>query len=138
MAEELLAAQGFTLGHFPQSFEYATIGGFAATRSSGQYSVRYGRFDELVVALRVATARGTVDLGRVVKDGLCIAIEPMVNVGGVATRVLDDHWTVVTEDGSLSAHFEHTLACFPEGPVILTRAEGAENGADRQKIGAVA
>ena len=80
---------------------------------------------------------GTADLGRVVKDGLCIAIEPMVNVGGVATRVLDDHWTVVTEDGSLSAHFEHTLACFPEGPVILTRAEGAENGADRQKIGAV-
>ena len=69
VAEELLAAQGFTLGHFPQSFEYATIGGFAATRSSGQYSVRYGRFDELVVALRVATARGTVDLGRAPRSG---------------------------------------------------------------------
>ena len=81
---------------------------------------------------------GTADLGRVIKEGLCIAIEPMVNVGGVATRVLDDHWTVVTEDGSLSAHFEHTLACLPAGPVVLTRAENAANGADRQKIGALA
>lgn len=61
---------------------------------------------------------GTADLGRVIKEGLCIAIEPMVNIGGIATRVLDDNWTVVTEDGSLSAHFEHTLACLPEGPVI--------------------
>src|SRR5947209_11013038 len=56
---------------------------------------------------------GLADLGRVIKEGLCIAIEPMVNVGGIATRVLEDNWTVVTEDGSLSAHFEHTLACLP-------------------------
>jgi len=52
-----------TLGHFPQSFEYATIGGFAATRSSGQSSSGYGRFDSMVVGLKVATARGTWDLG---------------------------------------------------------------------------
>ena len=63
---------------------------------------------------------GAPDLGRVIKEGLCVAIEPMVNVGGIATRVLEDNWTVVTEDGSLSAHFEHTLACLPEGPVVLT------------------
>ncbi len=49
-AEEALAAQGMTLGHFPQSFEYATIGGFAATRSAGQASSGYGRFDDLVTA----------------------------------------------------------------------------------------
>ena len=48
-AEALLAAEGLTLGHYPQSFEYATIGGFAATRSSGQSSAGYGRFDALVV-----------------------------------------------------------------------------------------
>ena len=72
---------------------------------------------------------GTADLGRVIKEGLCIAIEPMVNVGGVATRVLDDNWTVVTEDGSLSAHFEHTLACLPDGPIVLTAAEPASTGA---------
>ncbi len=62
-AEALLAAEGLTLGHYPQSFEYATIGGFAATRSSGQSSAGYGRFDALVVALRVATARGELRLG---------------------------------------------------------------------------
>ncbi|GAA3767869.1 FAD-binding oxidoreductase [Microbacterium kribbense] len=63
-AEELLGARGYTLGHFPQSFEYATIGGFAATRSSGQASRGYGRFDELVHRLRIATPAGDLDLGR--------------------------------------------------------------------------
>jgi alkyldihydroxyacetonephosphate synthase len=62
-AEALLAAHGMMLGHFPQSFEYATIGGFAATRSSGQSSAGYGRFDSMVVALRVATPIGEVRLG---------------------------------------------------------------------------
>jgi hypothetical protein len=50
-AEALLAEHGFTLGHFPQSYEWATIGGFAATRSSGQASAGYGRFDEMVLGL---------------------------------------------------------------------------------------
>jgi len=63
-AEELLGARGFTLGHFPQSFEYASLGGYAATRSSGQASRGYGRFDDLVHALRVATPRGDLDVGR--------------------------------------------------------------------------
>ncbi|GAA2004424.1 FAD-binding oxidoreductase [Microbacterium ulmi] len=63
-AEELLGARGFTLGHFPQSFEYASLGGFAATRSSGQASRGYGRFDDLVHALRVATPVGELVLGR--------------------------------------------------------------------------
>ena len=63
-AEELLGARGYTLGHFPQSFEYASIGGYAATRSSGQASRGYGRFDDLVHALRVATPAGELVLGR--------------------------------------------------------------------------
>lgn len=63
-AEELLGARGYTLGHFPQSFLYASLGGFAATRSSGQASRGYGRFDDLVHALRVATPVGELDLGR--------------------------------------------------------------------------
>jgi alkyldihydroxyacetonephosphate synthase len=62
-AEHLLSEHGLTLGHFPQSFEYASIGGFAATRSSGQASTGYGRFDALVMALRVATPLGTLELG---------------------------------------------------------------------------
>jgi alkyldihydroxyacetonephosphate synthase len=63
-AEELLAPYGLTVGHLPQSFEHASIGGFAATRSAGQASSGYGRFDEMVVALDVATPEGTLRLGR--------------------------------------------------------------------------
>lgn len=54
--------------------------------------------------------------------GLTIAIEPMVNLGGPATRTLSDRWTIVTVDGSLSAHFEHTVAITDDGPLVLTRA----------------
>jgi alkyldihydroxyacetonephosphate synthase len=63
-AEEMLAERGFTLGHFPQSFERATLGGFAATRSAGQASAGYGRFDQMVVGMRVATPGGLLHLGR--------------------------------------------------------------------------
>lgn len=63
-AEKLLAGHGLSLGHFPQSFEYASIGGFAATRSSGQASAGYGRFDDMIMRLKIATPTGTVDLGR--------------------------------------------------------------------------
>jgi alkyldihydroxyacetonephosphate synthase len=63
-AERLLGKHGFSLGHFPQSFEYATIGGFAATRSSGQDSAGYGRFNEMVCGLRMVTPVGTMELGR--------------------------------------------------------------------------
>jgi alkyldihydroxyacetonephosphate synthase len=57
-AEEALAAEGLTLGHFPQSFEYATIGGFAATRSAGQASSGYGRFDSLVTSIAMTGPAG--------------------------------------------------------------------------------
>lgn len=63
-AEALLAEHGFTIGHHPQSFLFATIGGFAAARSSGQASAGYGRFDEVVVGLTLATPQGTIELGR--------------------------------------------------------------------------
>jgi methionyl aminopeptidase len=52
--------------------------------------------------------------------GMTIAIEPMVNIGGRETRTMDDNWTIVTADGSLSAHFEHTIVIEPDGPRILT------------------
>jgi methionyl aminopeptidase len=57
--------------------------------------------------------------------GLVLAIEPMVNEGGPESRVLDDGWTVVTRDGSRSAHFEHTVAITPQGPEVLTLLDGA-------------
>jgi methionyl aminopeptidase len=58
--------------------------------------------------------------GPQLKPGLVVAVEPMVNVGGWETRVLADDWTVVTADGSLSAHFEHTIAVTEDGPEVLT------------------
>jgi len=60
--------------------------------------------------------------GPLLKVGMTIAIEPMITAGDPATRTLDDKWTVVTMDGSLSAHFEHTVAVTENGPVILTTA----------------
>lgn len=63
-AEELLAARGWALGHHPQSFPHATIGGYAMTRSSGQASAGYGRFDEMVRALTVVTPVGVIEAGR--------------------------------------------------------------------------
>jgi len=58
--------------------------------------------------------------GPTLKSGMVFAIEPMVNAGGRETKLLDDQWSVVTADGSLSAHFEHTIAVTDDGPEILT------------------
>lgn len=63
---------------------------------------------------------GAPGRGPELRPGLVIAVEPMVNMGGWETRVLADDWTVVTADGSLSAHFEHTIAITSEGIEILT------------------
>lgn len=62
--EALLQARGYTFGHLPQSWERATIGGYAATRSAGQASTGYGRSDDMVESLLVATPEGTLELGR--------------------------------------------------------------------------
>ena len=61
--------------------------------------------------------------GPYLKEGMVLAIEPMVNAGRAAVRVLDDGWTAVTVDGSLSAHFEHSVAVSKDGPVILSRLD---------------
>lgn len=63
---------------------------------------------------------GTPGHGLRLIPGMVIAIEPMINQGTHRVRVLDDKWTTVTADGKLSAHFEHTIAVTPNGPVILT------------------
>jgi methionyl aminopeptidase len=58
--------------------------------------------------------------GPTLKSGMVYAVEPMVNAGGPETRLLEDQWTVVTADGSLSAHFEHTIAVTADGPEVFT------------------
>ncbi len=90
-AEELLAAHGFSLGHFPQSFQFATIGGFAATRSSGQDSAGYGRFDDMVRGVRAVTPAGLLDLGRAPASAAGPDLRQLIvgseGVFGVITRV---------------------------------------------------
>lgn len=63
--------------------------------------------------------------GPVLKAGMVFAIEPMVTMGGWEVRILPDRWTAVTEDGSLAAHFEHTVAITENGPDVLTRTDQA-------------
>src|SRR3954447_14512436 len=90
-AERLLAERGFSLGHFPQSFQFATIGGFAATRSSGQDSAGYGRFNDMVRGLRAITPAGVLDLGRAPESAAGPDLRQLLigseGVFGIITRV---------------------------------------------------
>lgn len=90
-AERLLGERGFSLGHFPQSFQFATLGGFAATRSSGQDSAGYGRFDDMVRGLRMITPAGVLDLGRAPASAAGPDLRQLLigseGVFGVITRV---------------------------------------------------
>ena len=90
-AERLLGERGFSLGHFPQSFQFATIGGFAATRSSGQDSAGYGRFNDMVRGLRTVTPAGVLDLGRAPESAAGPDLRQLLigseGVFGIITRV---------------------------------------------------
>ena len=63
---------------------------------------------------------GQAGMGPLLRVGMCIAIEPMFNLGDWHTKILGDEWTVITADGKLSAHFEHSIAITEDGPEILT------------------
>ena len=76
---------------------------------------------------------GRAGTGPRLKAGMVLAIEPMVNVGTGEEQVLEDGWTAVTADGKLSAHFEHTVAIGPSGPVILTLPEGMAPGQEGKR-----
>jgi methionyl aminopeptidase len=65
---------------------------------------------------------GIAGRGLTLEPGLVLAIEPMVNAGDARVKTLDDAWTIVTVDGTRSAHFEHTVAITETGPDVLTRA----------------
>ena len=93
--------------------------GFSVVRELVGHGVGHGPHEEPQVPNHGKPKR----LGKLV-PGLCIAIEPMVNVGSASTRTLPDRWTVVTIDGSRSAHFEHTVAITEDGPRVLTAVNG--------------
>ncbi len=101
------------IGHAVQS--YVESKGFSVVRQF----VGHGVGTELHEAPEVPNF-GKPGRGIRLVPGMTIAIEPMVNAGGSDVKVLPDGWTVLTKDGSLSAHFEHTVAITPDGPQIMT------------------
>ncbi len=95
---------------------YAEGEGFSVVRNYGGHGIGRAMHEDAPFVPNW----GDPDRGLPIREGLTVAIEPMVNAGGPDTRVLDDRWTVATADGSLSAHFEHTVAVTADGPVVLT------------------
>ncbi|MBI3521937.1 MAG: type I methionyl aminopeptidase [Chloroflexi bacterium] len=94
---------------------YAEGEGFSVVRNYVGHGIGRAMHEEPQVPNYGAPERGIP-----IREGLCIAIEPMLNAGRPETRTLKDDWTVVTADTSLSAHFEHTIWCTDKGPVVLT------------------
>ena len=101
------------VGHAVQA--YAEEAGFSVVREYVGHGVGSHLHEEPDVP-----NYGTEGRGCRLYAGMTIAIEPMVNAGGAGVRVLPDGWTVVTSDGRLSAHYEHTVAVTDDGPVLLT------------------
>ncbi|WP_116021015.1 FAD-binding oxidoreductase [Thermomonospora umbrina] len=120
-AEALLAEHGFTLGHFPQSYEWATIGGFAAARSSGQASAGYGRFDEMVVGLTVATPRGTLETGRAPRSAAGPDLRQLVLGSEGAFGVITSVTVRVQPVPKTTSYEGWRFASFGEGSAALRR-----------------
>jgi alkyldihydroxyacetonephosphate synthase len=120
-AEALLAEQGFTLGHFPQSYEWATIGGFAAARSSGQASAGYGRFDEMVLGLTVATPRGTLDAGRAPRSAAGPDLRQLILGSEGALGVITSVTVRIRPLPQVKVYEGWRFASFAEGAAALRR-----------------
>jgi alkyldihydroxyacetonephosphate synthase len=140
-AERLLGEHGFSLGHFPQSFEYATIGGFAATRSSGQDSAGYGRFDNMVRGLRVVTPVGTLELGRAPESAagpdlrqlligsegtLGVITQVWLRVHRIPEAVCHEAWSF--PDFATGAAALRAVTQNATGPTVIRLSDEAETG----------
>ncbi|MEU9517441.1 FAD-binding oxidoreductase [Streptomyces sp. NPDC048224] len=120
-AEALLAEHGYTLGHFPQSYEWATIGGFAATRSSGQASAGYGRFDEMVLGLTLATPAGTLDTGRAPRSAAGPDLRQLVLGSEGAFGVITSVTVRIRPVPEVRRYEGWRFASFDEGAAALRR-----------------
>ncbi|KUI03112.1 FAD-binding oxidoreductase [Mycobacterium sp. IS-3022] len=140
-AERLLGERGFSLGHFPQSFQFATIGGFAATRSSGQDSAGYGRFNDMVRGLRAVTPVGVLDLGRAPESAAGPDLRQLLigseGVLGVITRVRVRVHPVPTAtryeawsfpDFATGADALRAVVQTGTGPTVIRLSDEAETG----------
>jgi alkyldihydroxyacetonephosphate synthase len=133
-AEALLNAHGLTLGHFPQSYECASLGGYAATRSSGQASTGYGRFDEMVVSMVVQTPAGELRLGR----GSASAAGPDLRallVGSEGTLGIITELTLKVRPLAAAAHYEaFFFRTWTEGVAALRELEQSRQAPDVARL----
>jgi methionyl aminopeptidase len=112
-----LVVEGSRLGDVGAAVEEVAVGaGFTVVREYVGHGIGTAMHEEPQVPNYGPPGRGLK-----LKDGLVLAIEPMVNAGGPDVLVKEDGWTAVTRDGSLSAHFEHSVAITDSGPVVLSR-----------------
>ena len=140
-AERLLGERGFSLGHFPQSFLFASIGGFAATRSSGQNSAGYGRFNDMVRGMHVITPAGSLDLGRApasaagpdLRELFCgsegvfgVITRVRVRVHPVPESVRYEAWSF--PDFATGAAALRTVVQTGAGPTVLRLSDEVETG----------
>jgi alkyldihydroxyacetonephosphate synthase len=149
-AELLLGERGFELGHYPQSFRYATIGGFAAARSSGQNSAGYGRFDAMVTGIRMATPTGDLDLGRAPgsaagpdltrlllgsEGAFGVITEVRVRVHRTPAERIVESWTF--PDFAVGAEALRSVVQHGGGPTVIRLSDEAETGVSLAQIGRV-
>ena len=111
------AHPGATLGDISAAIQnYAESRGYSVVREYTGHGIGREMHEEPQIP-----NFGLPGTGPVLKRGMALALEPMVNAGDWHTRLGDDHWTVLTADGSLSAHFEHTIAITDDEPEVLTK-----------------
>jgi methionyl aminopeptidase len=114
------ARAGGRLGDISAAIQnYAESGGYSVVREYSGHGIGREMHEEPQIP-----NFGLPGTGPVLQEGMTLALEPMINVGDWRTRVGDDQWTVLTADGSLSAHFEHTIAITDGEPEVLTTMEG--------------
>lgn len=101
--------------------EVAESAGFGVVRDFVGHGIGRQMHEEPAVA-----NYGTRGSGMRLEEGMVLAIEPMITMGDWKVKILKDGWTVVTQDGSLAAHFEHSIAVTADGPIVLTDPEGKE------------
>lgn len=112
-----VACHGTTLGDVSAAIQqYAESRGYSVVREYTGHGIGREMHEEPQIP-----NFGSPGTGPVLKKGMTLALEPMLSTGDWRTRVADDHWTVFTADGSLSAHFEHTIAINDAEPEVLTR-----------------
>jgi alkyldihydroxyacetonephosphate synthase len=140
-AERLLGEHGFSLGHFPQSFRFASIGGFAATRSSGQDSAGYGRFNDMVRGMHVVTPAGPLNLGRApasaagpdLRELFCgsegafgVITRVRVRIHPVPESVRYEAWSF--PDFTTGANALRAVTQIGTGPTVLRLSDEVETG----------